>query len=43
MARALALVAATPLRPALQDRLRMVIVGGCALALILADRALPVF
>lgn len=43
MARALALVAATPLRPALQDRLRLAVVTGCALALILADRALPTF
>ena len=42
MARALALAVATPLRPVLQDRLRMVIVGGCAMALILADKALPI-
>jgi hypothetical protein len=39
MVRTLALVA--PLRHALQEQLRIVMVTGCALALILAERALP--
>ena len=42
MARTLALVASTPLRFALHDRLRIVVVSGCAIALIMADKALPV-
>lgn len=47
MAHALALIAATPRRLAhldvLPDALRVAIVCGCALALILADKALPTF
>jgi hypothetical protein len=35
--------AATPIRILSADRLRMAVVSGCALALILAERALPVF
>ena len=42
MAHALAL-AATPIRYIPADWLRMAVVTGCALALILAERALPVF
>lgn len=41
MARALALVAATPLRLPLHSQVRFVVVTGCALALILAEKALP--
>jgi hypothetical protein len=42
MAHALAL-AAQPIRQIQADWLRTVVVTGCALALILAERALPVF
>ena len=43
MARALALAAATPFRWSLFDQVRFVVVSGCGLALILAEKALPVF
>jgi len=42
MAHALAL-AAQPIRQFSAEWLRMAVVSGCALALILADRALPAF
>jgi hypothetical protein len=42
MAHALALAAA-PIRSLSADSLRMAVVIGCALALILAERALPGF
>jgi hypothetical protein len=42
MAHALALTV-QPIRAVSADWLRMAVVTGCALALILAERALPVF
>lgn len=41
MARALALVVTTPLRQPLASQVRFLVVAGCALALILAEQALP--
>lgn len=43
MARALASFITPPLRQPLVDQVRFVIVAGCALALILAEKALPLF